>query len=1516
MAEEKPERDGIDEANSDYPQCNHLGSSLDGEHTAGPQKVSRQWGPNKPERQEDFETKIADEVVSAVCNEQAQNAMVPGDNEASPCRVESSCGHTAPYLGCNRIVSFSKTFQFYHSMVTSNAKIRTTPEQKEKTPEKLEVKTGKLEKRLLLRQFITKALEIKRIEIAELARRGDPEQPLPKPLSDSIQCSPQKLTFYEVVQLARQQAMVEKTRRSNEVLIDPSDTVGSNEDLIDLSDTPQTVMSSAPSPGAQFDHDLLDLNDFMTPQQDHSPLSFRGELRTSQLVQNLGMMSNQPETAELDGDSYQKPPIASALGLVELPSLQADSMDARKPIGPPEGLNQPISELCQSSEVMASQQKVVHEEPAALELVGPLASQENAIDRTDANRASASQASNDQLAVCISQPSTMLIHNDIDNDETARSNSPTSPAAPSIFSHSSYSTGATGTSLPEISEKDMQAHISSSQASLKASSITHEHFSSPVRRTTFDSAQSTISNSQANENDADPKTNSCIASTTSTHTGLLLPPKLERAQSEDSLSLSPSLPNLSNLDKPDEQGYPWIVQAARDGDEQMIRKLLGSGADIKASHTSTLRHALSEASLQGHQRIVDLLIDEGCPLDFPDADGNTALHHASRGGFLNVAKSLIIGGASINASGQHGQTPLHLAMDMPHQNVVMLLVQNRANVNARDTLSQTPLHIGAIRGNAAMCKHLVDEGAQLDSRDAQSKTPLQLACEAGNYDLAQILLDLSSLSPTSMTFVTAFFAAVEHGHVRVAECFFSHGLKLQELKKDPHKPITLAAKNGYLTMVELMIQEDCDINARDENGWNALHFASQNGHYHVIERLIADGASTNATTSRKETPLLFAIRGGHFAAVDSLLRSDSSGYLANAEDERCQQPVHHAVRAGSVEIFNLLISNGGKINGENCFGWRPIHIATAYGHLALVERILQQQGANIEEKLGSTSVKKNQTHKTVEDGYWAEARWPYPGSRPLHLACEYGHDEIASYLISKGAKMEAACSEGWQPLHHAAYFGSSALVEMLLNGGVNPHATTNEAKTAQKLQFCTSGAPIMQEDKDRIKKMLEEAMERVRKQKSFKVALKKGSTVEEKSELLRAANFSMSVLSKPPLHRASTSAQALDPSPTRLDLVPSSHRPRLNHLPHTSPLPSTDSSSVLSSNNPPTPDLLVSQVELESPAKPTTICSNLTAPSTSVSDTLSKVQETKNDTDQPTPSSNADTTDTISAPTTEMQLTIQPEPKLKRRTTFGLALVKSAAKDVDQRPPSSNTDSTATIHGPATEMQLSGRPDSKFKRRPAFGLPKAKSAGKDTDQRPPPSSTDTDITSTVTDEMQQSTAPEPKLKRRTTFGVDIAKLSLSGMGKPAFDIGKQTVDIGTKTLELSKQGIGISKQGLEKSRQGLEAIQGFEIGKRGVDMGKRGVDMGKRGVDVGKTGFKKAKKFAKKGRAGSRKKGDGSKEVDGSQDPGDGSKDDGVRSIEDGEDEVHDSDDDDVSGSDAGSGFSLGEFADLGSNDF
>lgn len=163
---------------------------------------------------------------------------------------------------------------------------------------------------------------------------------------------------------------------------------------------------------------------------------------------------------------------------------------------------------------------------------------------------------------------------------------------------------------------------------------------------------------------------------------------------------------------------------------------------------------------------------------------------------------------------------------------------------------------------------------QVDNRDSQSKTALELACAAGHYESAEAMLKRSNLRTTDLTFLAAFFAAVEHGHVRVAESFLGRRLDLQNLNKnDVYKPATLAAKSGNKAMLELMNRANCIIKAKDDNDWNALHFAAQQGHWQLIEPLVTSDVSVKAATRNKDTPLILAVKSGHFTATEILLRS-------------------------------------------------------------------------------------------------------------------------------------------------------------------------------------------------------------------------------------------------------------------------------------------------------------------------------------------------------------------------------------------------------------------------------------------------------------------------------------------------------------------------------------------------------------------------------------------------------------------------------------------------------------------
>ncbi|KAL7960442.1 ankyrin repeat-containing domain protein [Trichoderma compactum] len=60
------------------------------------------------------------------------------------------------------------------------------------------------------------------------------------------------------------------------------------------------------------------------------------------------------------------------------------------------------------------------------------------------------------------------------------------------------------------------------------------------------------------------------------------------------------------------------------------------------------------------------------------------------------------------------------------------------------------------------------------------------------------------------------------------------------------------------------------------------------------------------------------------------------------------------------------------------------------------------------------------------------------GRTPLSYAAENGHDDIARFLLAKGAEAESGGNDGLTPLHRAALSGHSGVVRLLLAAGVDP----------------------------------------------------------------------------------------------------------------------------------------------------------------------------------------------------------------------------------------------------------------------------------------------------------------------------------------------------------------------------------------------------------------------------------------------------------------------------------------------
>ncbi len=359
---------------------------------------------------------------------------------------------------------------------------------------------------------------------------------------------------------------------------------------------------------------------------------------------------------------------------------------------------------------------------------------------------------------------------------------------------------------------------------------------------------------------------------------------------------------------------------------------------------------------------------------------------------------------------------------------------------------------------------------------------MQIAAVNGHFEAVDCLLNCwTAQGGNASALVNGFLEATKSCNVATARAFIDRGVKPKKIKES-WKPIAFAAISGSAPMIDFLVAHRCNLKDRSPDGWTALHYAAYHGQTPMVEKLLAWKLSWKASTKKdEETALHLAIRAGHTTTSLALIRHKDANI--SVKDVDSQRPIHHATRVGDKQVTSALLERGAKLDEQNDFGFTPILIAAAYGHPSLVAEFLTRS-TNVEDKLGHPDFKPaKKTNAAARKGYWAEIRWPHAGARPLHLAIEFGHDDVAHMLIANGTKIDEPDSKYWRPLHYAAFHGRLRIVELLLGRGASPHSTTSEGNTPLSLGFREPELSTTAHEKSRIYELLHTAMDARRKSK-------------------------------------------------------------------------------------------------------------------------------------------------------------------------------------------------------------------------------------------------------------------------------------------------------------------------------------------------------------------------------------------------------------------------------------------------
>ncbi len=123
-------------------------------------------------------------------------------------------------------------------------------------------------------------------------------------------------------------------------------------------------------------------------------------------------------------------------------------------------------------------------------------------------------------------------------------------------------------------------------------------------------------------------------------------------------------------------------------------------------------------------------------------------------------------------------------------------------------------------------------------------------------------------------------------------------------------PIHDAARAGDLDKVKSLVKEHPNlVSSKDEKyGQTPLHIAAFNNHKEVVEFLLANKADVNAKATNGSTPLHLAAAKGNKVIVELLLVNKAD---INATDNDGWSPLHSAIFWNQKEIEDLLIAKGG-----------------------------------------------------------------------------------------------------------------------------------------------------------------------------------------------------------------------------------------------------------------------------------------------------------------------------------------------------------------------------------------------------------------------------------------------------------------------------------------------------------------------------------------------------------------------------------------------------------------------------
>ncbi|KAH0953815.1 hypothetical protein HN011_011422 [Eciton burchellii] len=218
---------------------------------------------------------------------------------------------------------------------------------------------------------------------------------------------------------------------------------------------------------------------------------------------------------------------------------------------------------------------------------------------------------------------------------------------------------------------------------------------------------------------------------------------------------------------------------------------------------------------------------------------------------IDEVKRLLKKGVNPDSTNEDGLTALHQCCIDDNEEMMKLLIEFGANVNAEDSEKWTPLHAAATCGHLHLVKYLIARGANLLAVNADGNMPYDICEDEKTLDCIE-----GEMARRGVTqeLIDETRASTEIQMLRDLQKIASLGGDLEYKDHQGATPLHIAAANGYVRVVEFLLDQHVSTDVEDNDKWQPVHAAACWGHLEVLELLVQNGADLNAKNKHDETP--------------------------------------------------------------------------------------------------------------------------------------------------------------------------------------------------------------------------------------------------------------------------------------------------------------------------------------------------------------------------------------------------------------------------------------------------------------------------------------------------------------------------------------------------------------------------------------------------------------------------------------------------------------------------------------